>query len=161
MGTSLAVQWLRLRASTAGGMGSIPGQGTKIPHAALHGQKKEKGIVVSGPESYPRRGERKREDKDCRGSCPSQPLGDTSILSLGFLICKVGLPSTCPGWRRPCAHEAPPPGARRTDGEIRLVQMSFTEPSLAGQVLQPPAVLQVAEPVSVVGPAAGGLSGGL
>ena len=33
-GTSLAVQWLRLCASNAGGTGSIPGQGTKIPHAA-------------------------------------------------------------------------------------------------------------------------------
>ena len=32
-GTSVAVQWLRLCASTAGGMGSIPGRGTKIPHA--------------------------------------------------------------------------------------------------------------------------------
>ena len=30
--TSLAVQWLRLWASNAGGMGSIPGWGTKIPH---------------------------------------------------------------------------------------------------------------------------------
>ena len=30
LGTSLAVQWLRLRASTPGGTGSIPGQGTKI-----------------------------------------------------------------------------------------------------------------------------------
>ena len=28
------VQWLRLRASAAGGTGSIPGPGTKIPHAA-------------------------------------------------------------------------------------------------------------------------------
>ena len=27
------VQWLRLCASTAGGTGSIPSQGTKIPHA--------------------------------------------------------------------------------------------------------------------------------
>ena len=32
-GTSLAVQWLRLRAPSAGGMGLIPGWGTKIPHA--------------------------------------------------------------------------------------------------------------------------------
>ena len=31
--TSLAVQWLRLHASSAGGMGSIPGRGTKIPQA--------------------------------------------------------------------------------------------------------------------------------
>ena len=41
-GTSLAVQWLRLHASTAGGAGSIPGRGTKIPHAAWHSQKNEK-----------------------------------------------------------------------------------------------------------------------
>ena len=34
IGTSLAVQWLRLHTSTAGGTGLIPGQGTKIPHAA-------------------------------------------------------------------------------------------------------------------------------
>ena len=34
------VQWLRLHASKAGGIGSIPGQGTKVPHAEGHGQKK-------------------------------------------------------------------------------------------------------------------------
>ena len=39
LGTSLVVQWLRLHASTAGAMGLIPGQGTKIPHAAEHSQK--------------------------------------------------------------------------------------------------------------------------
>ena len=33
-GNSLAVQWLGLCASTAGGTGSIPSQGTKVPHAA-------------------------------------------------------------------------------------------------------------------------------
>ena len=32
-GTSLVIQWVRLYASTAGGMGLIPGWGTKIPHA--------------------------------------------------------------------------------------------------------------------------------
>ena len=36
---SLVVQWLGLHASTAGGTGSVPGQGTKIPHAAWQGQK--------------------------------------------------------------------------------------------------------------------------
>ena len=41
-GTSLVVQWLRLCTSTAGGMGSIPGRGTKIPHATWHGLKKKK-----------------------------------------------------------------------------------------------------------------------
>ena len=39
MGNSLAIQWLGLRASTAGGMGSIPGQETKIPQATWRGQK--------------------------------------------------------------------------------------------------------------------------
>ena len=42
LGTSLAVQWLRLCASNAGAVGSIPPQGTKIPHAVLHGQKEKK-----------------------------------------------------------------------------------------------------------------------
>ena len=32
-GTSLAVQWLRHQAPTAGGVGGIPGWRTKIPHA--------------------------------------------------------------------------------------------------------------------------------
>ena len=39
LGTSLAVQWLRLHASNAGGMGSIPGLGTKIP--MLHSMVKQ------------------------------------------------------------------------------------------------------------------------
>ena len=37
--TSLVVQWLRLRNSTAGDAGLIPGEGTKIPRAVRHGQK--------------------------------------------------------------------------------------------------------------------------
>ena len=36
------VQWLRLHASSAGGVHSIPGQGTEIPHAAQRSQKKKK-----------------------------------------------------------------------------------------------------------------------
>ena len=40
-GNSLAVQRLGCRASTAGGMGSIPGQGTNTPHAVWRGQKKK------------------------------------------------------------------------------------------------------------------------
>ena len=38
IGTSLAVQRLRLCTSNAGGTDSIPGRGTKIPHAARHSQ---------------------------------------------------------------------------------------------------------------------------
>ena len=36
------VQWLRLHTSTAGGTGSIPGWGTKIPHAERCSQNKIK-----------------------------------------------------------------------------------------------------------------------
>ena len=39
---ALAVQWLGLRTSTAGGLGSTPGRGTEILQAALCGQKKKK-----------------------------------------------------------------------------------------------------------------------
>ena len=35
----LAIQWLRLHTANAGGMGFIPGQGTKIPLATQRGQK--------------------------------------------------------------------------------------------------------------------------
>ena len=41
-GTSLVVQWLRPHASNARGTGSIPGWGTKIPHAAGYDQGKKK-----------------------------------------------------------------------------------------------------------------------
>ena len=40
-GKSLVVQWLGLHASTAGGTDSIPGCGTKIPHAMQYGQKEK------------------------------------------------------------------------------------------------------------------------
>ena len=51
LGTSLAAQWLRLRASTAGGLGSIPGQGTKMLQAMLFRQKKKKNLL--GEEHFP------------------------------------------------------------------------------------------------------------
>lgn len=40
-GNSLAVQWLKLCTSTAGGLDSIPGQGTKIMKAVQCGQKEK------------------------------------------------------------------------------------------------------------------------
>ena len=40
MGISLAVQWLGLHPSTAGGTGSIPSEGNKILYAKQHGEKK-------------------------------------------------------------------------------------------------------------------------
>ena len=44
--TSLAVQWLRFGAFIARGLGSVPGQGTKIPQASLCSQKKKKILVT-------------------------------------------------------------------------------------------------------------------
>ena len=41
LGTYLVVQWLRLQISTAGGMGSILGWGTKIPHTVQPPKKKK------------------------------------------------------------------------------------------------------------------------
>ena len=35
----MVVQWLRLHASSTGGMGSIPGWETEIPHAGQFNQK--------------------------------------------------------------------------------------------------------------------------
>ena len=46
--TSLAVQWLRLRASAAGGAGSIPGQEARIPHALGLGQKNPPKSALNG-----------------------------------------------------------------------------------------------------------------
>ena len=40
LGTSLVVQWLRFHAPNTGGRGSIPGQGTRIPHAIAKKKKK-------------------------------------------------------------------------------------------------------------------------
>ena len=47
LGTSLAVQWLRLHASNAGAAGSTPGQGTKILHASWRGQIKKKKSIFT------------------------------------------------------------------------------------------------------------------
>ena len=41
------VQWLRLWASSAGGVGLIPGQGTKIPHALCALQNKQTKALYS------------------------------------------------------------------------------------------------------------------
>ena len=49
LGTSLVVQWLRLCASYAGGLGSVPGQGTKISHAVWYCQKIKKKTKPKKP----------------------------------------------------------------------------------------------------------------
>lgn len=42
----MAVQWLE---APAGGTGSVPGQGSKMPQAMLCGQKKKKGTPLLRP----------------------------------------------------------------------------------------------------------------
>ena len=49
LGTSLVVQWVRLQASTAGGTDSIPGWGTKIPHALWQKKKKKNSLFKKAP----------------------------------------------------------------------------------------------------------------
>ena len=46
------VQWLSLCASTAEGASSIPGRGTKIPHTAMCGPKKQKQEQKTDNSSY-------------------------------------------------------------------------------------------------------------
>ena len=47
---SLAIQWLGHQAPNTGDTISIPGQGTKIPHAAWHSQRKKKKKMGRGHE---------------------------------------------------------------------------------------------------------------
>ena len=46
MENSLAVPWLGLHTSTVAGMGSIPGQGTKIPQAVTCSHKIDKSHTI-------------------------------------------------------------------------------------------------------------------
>lgn len=46
----MTVQWLRSHTSTAGGMDSNPGWGTKIQHVTQYSQKKKKNQLT--PKSY-------------------------------------------------------------------------------------------------------------
>ena len=50
-GTSLVVQWLRLCTFNAEDLSSIPGQGTKIPHAAWCGRKRFFLIIIKANSS--------------------------------------------------------------------------------------------------------------
>ena len=52
----LAVQCLRVHPPHAGGTGSIPGEGTKIPHVADHGQKMLLEHLLCGATAVDKRG---------------------------------------------------------------------------------------------------------
>ena len=71
------VQWLRLCVSSAEGLGSIPGRGTKIPRAVWHGQKikkkkkshseDSKGIKIKPPKTKNGRGDLVEESSEASG----------------------------------------------------------------------------------------------
>ena len=53
LGTSLMLWWLRLHAPNAGGLGLIPGQGTKIPHCGPKKKKKKsKKLAILNCQQY-------------------------------------------------------------------------------------------------------------
>ena len=86
-GTSLMVQWLGPCTSTAGGMGSIPGWGTKILHVVWHGRKK---IACS----ISKRGRRGKGFPEIQ---PRSPLLHLLIMwTLGVHI--LGIQSVFLGW---------------------------------------------------------------
>ena len=64
LGNSLVVQWLRLQASDAGGMGSTPGKGTKVPTCCVAKTEKNCRWSHQGPPSL----------------CPHHP-GDEAVWS--------------------------------------------------------------------------------
>ena len=76
-GTSQVVQWLRHLASTAGGMGSIPGWGTEIPHAVSCGQKILDSFKMDRKEQV---------WLSCRNALRKTQRYHTASLSLTFLI---------------------------------------------------------------------------
>ena len=63
IGNSLAVQWLGLWALTTKGLGSIPGQGIKIPQAKWHSQRKNSTLrpPYTHQYGYQKKKERERE----------------------------------------------------------------------------------------------------
>ena len=74
--TSLAVQWLRLHASTAGGAGSIPSGGNKIPHATCRAtQPKQKKWRITNRLSEQGRGLLRSPASLLKPGQNSEPLG--------------------------------------------------------------------------------------
>ena len=79
VGISLAIQWLWCCASIIGGMGSIPGWGTKIPLAAWHGQKKRKKKKGRLMKPFP-------SSESFKGSHCLMELSSNSVLFHPFVI---------------------------------------------------------------------------
>ena len=115
LGTSLVVQGLRLRASKAVGIGSIPSQGTKIPHAV-----------------QPRK-EQKRRQASCwlcvlreNAQAGVTPIGDTHHLGLQSVGFTAPLSDDCPVHDH-CTSHCPAP-----EVEVSLVGESIVKSTFPG-----------------------------
>ena len=86
-GTFLVVQWFRLCTSNGGDMSSVPGWGTKTPHAVWHSQKK------GGWNSYCWHLFPELAHIQARWGFPHSSVGKESA-------CDAGYPSSIPGSRR-------------------------------------------------------------
>ena len=127
------VQWLGLCASTAGGTSSIPGRGTKIPHAAGRGQKlnlknkkkKRSGQLRAVPSDWSLVPSLARSSQNFRGQIPqglvqtdvSPPLGpnpapSANRLKLLFSLVTSLLPAGGVKFRPRSLHE----GTSRAQG---------------------------------------------
>ena len=84
--TSLAVQWLKLLASTAGDVGSIPGWGTKIPHAMVWPKKKKKAAAAEGASGVDVRGRefRQREQPALKWQPLERPPETAGLVWMGW-----------------------------------------------------------------------------
>ena len=89
------LQWLRFHASNEEGAGSIPGQGTKIPHASWCGQKEKRAWGWGGVEIM----QHLLKKKKAQPVIPDQNTGAESRCSFG-----ISRP-WCP-WEEPCDKEA-------------------------------------------------------
>ena len=91
-GTPLAVQWLGLGAFTAEGLGSTPGQGTKILQAARCGP------LPASPPPHKKKKERKKRKMDPERRFWEQPVSPTRSLVLclsGFLNSPLVIADPC------------------------------------------------------------------
>ena len=68
--TSLVAQWLRLNDCNAGGTGSVPGQGTKSPHAMQHSGERGAHTHTHKGRKEGREDARGIDNHCCRAWCP-------------------------------------------------------------------------------------------
>ena len=100
LGTSLAVQWLRLHVSTDGGVGSNPGKGTKILQVTHCSQKKANSNNNKKSKSNLKKKQLKIFDPKFTGATSYTPSQQLPLPGLFFLPEVLGN-------LRPCSDDPP------------------------------------------------------